>query len=430
MRIFIGVRNIAGYGSRLAQGFEQLGVQATFVDLSSNVYGYGSGDAPNLLVRLTQFCAARQHVAKGKNRAQRAFWLAGEALLRVPLLLWALWNFDTFIFFFRTSFLQLYDLPLLKLFKKKVIFVLLGSDARPAYINGALATDTQPATLRRVMRLTRAIKREIALMERYADVMVSHPLYAQFQTRPFVGIVFIALPFMLPQTAPSPAVHEHDRRDRVRILHAPSRPEAKGTPLIRQAVANLQAKGYPIDLIELTGVSNETVLQELARCDFVFDQGYSDVFMPTFATEAAFFGKAVLIAGYELAELCRRLPPDVVPPVVMVHPDAIQAAVERLVADQEYREAQGRQCQAFVERYCTPAVVAERYLRLIQGDIPSQWLCDPTDTPFLYGFGMPAARLSQFLRAYVEHGGRGVLGLTEKPELESAFLALAMADQD
>jgi hypothetical protein len=417
MRVFIGLTEISGYCTRLNQGFKQIGVPTTFIDLGSRYHQYGGDDLPNALVRVTKYCASRQREAKAKGKRGRLFWLALEVLLRFPLLLWALWTHDVFIFMYKASFLFLYDLPILKLFGKKLIFTFVGTDVRPPYINGVIATDTQPATVRRAAKLAKNIKWEVGQIERYADVIGSHPLYAQFQTKPFVKLVYIGLPFSPQEAARRLSTTTREADGRIRILHSPSRPEAKGSPIIRAAVANLQAKGYPIDLIELTGVPNEVVLHELATCDFVFDQAYSDVFMSTFSTEAVFFGKAVIVAGYELEKLRDALPPGIMPPVLAVHPDAVEAAVEKLITDPDYRNQLGVQARQFVETHWTPERVARQYLRLIEGDIPPEWIQDGMDTPYIYGGGISEVRLRAFLRAYLDYGGRAALHLDAKPEL-------------
>jgi glycosyltransferase involved in cell wall biosynthesis len=430
MRIFLGLTDVSGYASQLKRGFQQHGIEVTLINLGNRYLQHGGDDIPNLLVRLARYCADHQRAAKGKNRIRRIFWLTGEGILRVLLLIWALVHYDAFIFLYKSSFLFLYDLPLYKLFGKKLIFVMVGSDARPPYINGVLATDTQPRTLRRIVHLTKIIKRQIKQIERYADVIVSHPLFAQFETRPFIGHIFIAFPSFPPDFTPTLISAEPTKQHRVRILHAPSRPEAKGTPLIREAVAHLQAKGFPVDLVEITGLPNAVVLRELAACDFVFDQAYSDAFMPGLATEAAFFGKAVVIAGYELGELSLHLPAEVVPPVLFVHPSEIEAAVEKLITDESFRDELGHKCKSFVENYATPEAVAARYLRLLRDDIPAEWISNPMDSLYVYGGGIPEVKLISFLQAYLEYGGREALGLSERPDLEARFLNLASRIQN
>jgi len=73
--------------------------------------------------------------------------------------------------------------------------------------------------------------------------------------------------------------------DRIKILHAPSNPLIKGTQIIRADVKRLQSEGYPVDYVELLGVSNEHVFQQLITSHIVINELYS--MMPgVFAVEA------------------------------------------------------------------------------------------------------------------------------------------------
>ena len=59
------------------------------------------------------------------------------------------------------------------------------------------------------------------------------------------------------------------------IVHAPSSPIIKGTPLVRAAIAKLREEGYDFEYVELTGMSNSTVLSEMARAHIVMGHFYS-----------------------------------------------------------------------------------------------------------------------------------------------------------
>jgi glycosyltransferase involved in cell wall biosynthesis len=63
-----------------------------------------------------------------------------------------------------------------------------------------------------------------------------------------------------------------EQRARIRIAHAPSSPQLKGTHYIREAVAELVAAGQLIELVELTGMTHDGVLKALAASDIVVDQ--------------------------------------------------------------------------------------------------------------------------------------------------------------
>jgi glycosyltransferase involved in cell wall biosynthesis len=88
----------------------------------------------------------------------------------------------------------------------------------------------------------------------------------------------------LPQSVPVAAIQAgagperrprrmtRERSARIRLAHAPSSPQLKGTHHIRQAVAELEAAGRPVELVELTGMAHSDVLKALAASDIVIDQ--------------------------------------------------------------------------------------------------------------------------------------------------------------
>ncbi len=62
---------------------------------------------------------------------------------------------------------------------------------------------------------------------------------------------------------------------RVRIVHGPSSPLIKGTPLVRAAIKKLQLEGYDFEYKELIGVSNHVMLASLAEAHVVLNEFYA-----------------------------------------------------------------------------------------------------------------------------------------------------------
>jgi hypothetical protein len=186
---------------------------------------------------------------------------------------------------------------------------------------------------------------------------------------------------------------------------------------------NLQAKGYPIDYIELIAKPNVEVLKELACCDFVVDQLNGDGPISGFGTEAAFFGKPA-INGTHTTDAWEIYADDQIPLVHHCHNDAIESAIEELIIDEKLRVELGKRAQQFVRSRWTPKKVAERYMRLIQGDIPDDWMYDPRNLRYVHGYG-PENQIRQAVRAVIEMGGKEALRLSDKPELEQRFVEFA-----
>jgi hypothetical protein len=64
---------------------------------------------------------------------------------------------------------------------------------------------------------------------------------------------------------------------RVKVVHGPSSPLIKGTPLVRAAIKKLQMEGYDFEYKELIGVSNLVMLEALVDAHVVLNEFYAFV---------------------------------------------------------------------------------------------------------------------------------------------------------
>lgn len=447
MRIFIGLTEVSGYYANLKRGFDELGVPATYVTLHAHPFGYGELGGQTGLPALARYCVERRVALANRRSLRGAFWLAMVLLTRVPLLLWALARFDVFILGGGSSFLRRVELPLLRLLGKRVIYMFHGTDSRPGYIDGfcegiprlsespfeelSARAERDPdaaaelaARVRGYLKATRRRWSNVRWVERFADVVISHPAHGHFHTRPFAMSLIVGLPYQFRGSAAGASGRSPDP-SAVRVLHSPSQPEGKGTYAIRRAIEAVRRRGVAIELVEITGRPNAEVLEELRRCDFVVDQAFSDYPMAAFAMEAAFFGKPAVVGGYYADRVGSEIAEEWIPPTEFCHPDRIAEAIERLARDPAYREDLGARARDFVQRNWAAREVAARYLRLIRGDVPREWLFDPREVRYALGIGQPEVRTRAILRAILERHGTEALRLTDKPDLEALFVALA-----
>ena len=446
MKVFIGLHEIAGYNSRLKQGFSELGLKADFITLAPHRFAYGGQDKPNRFLRALiwmrenrnkkwKFKGFRVRLG-GRTWHFRGFLVPVKPLFYLfylvspPIFLLAVIRYDAFIFGFGTGFyffklVPFPDLPLLKLLGKRIIFVFFGTDARPSYLNGAelLRDGDASPTVEQCVERTRNKKRKIRMIEKYADVIISHPPYSYLFLRPFVQFLVMGIPAV--HTGGTSVTNASAAGKDIRIVHAPSRPESKGTPKIREAIENLKRKGHKFEYVEIVNQPHAVVKDELQRCDFVVDQCYSDTPMAVFATEAASFGKPAVVGGYARAVLEDVVPPERLPPSLYCHPDEIEQAIERLVVDDAFRLELGEKAREFVETNWAPRKVAERFLRLIKGEVPEDWLIDPKEFLYVHSAGMPDERGRESVRAVLEWGGREALCVSDKPELERMLVEFA-----
>ena len=96
-----------------------------------------------------------------------------------------------------------------------------------------------------------------------------------------------------------------------------------------------------------------------------------------------------------------------------------------LIMDVNYRRTLGVAAQTFVRDKWSAELVAEKYLKLIGGDIPENWWLDPKDVIYLQGCGQSEEQTKENIRRLVKAYGVKALQLSHRPHLEQAFLEFA-----
>jgi len=418
MRVFLGILEIAGYYRSLKEGLIEIGIPVNFVALDDHPFGYGGDDQPNILVRLLKSAVRRK---RKSSPFFRPLWMVLQFILRVSVVCWAVFHFDVFVFGAGFSLVYLLELPFLYILRKRIFFVFHGTDARPPYLSGStIHAGIDPQILE---QKTNRLRKRLSWIERWATV-ISHPSYGHFHNTPFIATPFLGVPFRSEdqfrsaQKVSSP----------IRILHSPSNPYAKGTNIIRFTVSKLKSKGIDIDLVEIIGQPHAAVMEELRNCDFVIDQLYSDGLMPGFATEAAAFGRPVIVGGYELNRQKTWLPPYLIPPSYICEPDMLEESIEALATNPELRHRLGEQGRQFVQSYYSPMSVAKAFVCLFKNEIPKEWWFTPDHVSHIYGYGIPKEALRDYLRTYINHCGTEGLHLDDKPVLRDQIVRFANGD--
>lgn len=411
--VFLGPVEIAGYFARLRLGFESLGVRTLYVDLSDHAFAYAESPAAPFEVRLT--IAANRRLAD-RTRG-RPLWKAVSVGARAMLLARALLTCDAFVFGSGHTLFGRRELRLVRMLGKKVIVVFFGSEVRPSYLDGVETAASIPAR-DRFAQLDREKRRRIRQLEGHATAIICHPPMAQFLRRPYVAWLDIGIP-TLPVEAASP-----QSRLAVRILHAPSHAGAKGTDVVRDAVARLTDAGMEIDYAELQSAKNDRVRDALLDADLVIDQLYSDTPMAVLASEAAAAGKAAVVGALDWEWILADRHPESIPPTVRCTPETFESTLRELVGSRASRESAGRTAREFVRTRWRPEQVAERYLSVIHGRTPPDWLRTPVAVRYATGAGLSRDRLRANLRLMASRS-LDPFGVGDKPELEARMLELA-----
>lgn len=418
-RIFIGPVEISGYFKNVAYGMRALGEDVTFVTFLTHHFGYG-GENRSCLVDIIKWLSSRRAKTPRRLFFKKTFWVILNEIALVAYFVIAALKYDIFIFGFGQSLLRgNLDLPILRLLGKRIIFNMAsGAELRPPYIDGAYHDGNGRPSLTVLKKLTNSSRSRIRKIEKYANVIIVAPYTSHFSSCCMVNSMAIGFPFSVEFSNNIGSV----KKEPIRVLHSPSNPVAKGTEVIRVVVNRLIDNGYNIDYIELIGRSNADVLEALKNCDFVIDQLYSDTPLAGFANEAAWFGKPAVVGGYGLRELRNYVPEGMFPPSQICHPDDLEAAVEQLIVDPVYRENLGEEARDFVKSKWSSERVAERYLRLINDDVPDSWILDPVDVSYLHGAGLSENRVKENIAELVQEYGVAVLQLSHRPDLERAFI--------
>jgi glycosyltransferase involved in cell wall biosynthesis len=418
MKIFMGLGEVSGNYKNLKQGFEKIGVECTFINLSGHKFNYGGDDVPNNLVELAKWLSYKRISTPKSSLFKKIFWSTLQEFTKGILFIWAITKFDVFIFSSYSTFLRFYDYPILKFFNKKIITQFHGSDIRPPYINGKYMSKEVNIGVSNSIKLSKKIKKRLEIIEKYADHIISIPPQSQFLKKPFIVRLFLGL--SLNENSIIQQTFKPNKK--IRILHAPSNPHVKGTKDIREAISNLKARGFDFDYIEISGVSNSTVVEEISKSDFVIDQLYSDYPLPRFATEAAMLCKPSIVGGYAQNLWEELLPKDQMPTSIYCLPENIETEIEKLLTDHEFRVQMGEKARGFIERQWDSTKVAIRYLEVIEGKFPDSWLYDPLDINYFKGVGLNEVEIKHTFSSIIDEYGINGLQLNDKKQLEELIL--------
>lgn len=417
LRVCIGMGEIAGWGVALEKGLQKQGCCANFYSRKRHPFMYREKE--NKISRFLQCCDDNLN----ENLHNGILHFLGRVVqefLMLLFLFYTLCKYNIFVFIFHNTILwHELDLPILKLFHKKVIIIECGDDIRPPYISGSAILHNQ---LVDIVRDTKKQKAKAVWSEKYANYIISHPPMALLHEKPCIQMEA----FGLINNIESYQLEENWRDDNgvTTILHAPSVTWIKGTEEIRKIIYELQEEGYRIKYIEIQGKTNEEVIAALKICDFVVDQVYSDTPLAGFATEAAHFGKPAVVGGEYASYIAQELSSQWIAPSVYVIPSQMKHAIRNLIENVTYRRELGKRAYAFVHNYWEKSQVIERLLRIIHDDIPPEYFFDPKDIQYIYGGYTSLENIQNTIRQIISIYGVDALQINDKPNIKMAYSRL------
>lgn len=413
--IFMGLTNIAGYFSKLKIGFDELGINSYLFDVTSDPFSYTNSSEVNKYVQFLRYLYVIH--SKYSNKIVKLIFIAIYKLCLFPIFIWSIFKFDVFIFGFNHSFYRLYDLPILKFFNKKIIFVYLGSDSRPPYMSG-IDLIIKKKSLEELFSKTKKIKNKIHFVEKYADYVINNPASGQFHQKNFINWMCIGMPTILYDFDSN---NFSSKKNEIRIIHAPTRPITKGSAIFSEIIQRLQLK-YNINYIELVGKSNSEVLDELKRCDFVLDEIYSDIPIAGLSSEAAAFKKISIVAGYYNEKIKNDVKDNYLPPSLFINPSDIEENIINLIENKYKISVLGKEIFDFIAENWSSKEIANKFSMLINDKFPEEWLYNTMDNSYIYGYGISKEELKkQYIEIYNKFGIEG-FQLEHNPKLEKKVI--------
>jgi hypothetical protein len=151
-----------------------------------------------------------------------------------------------------------------------------------------------------------------------------------------------------------------------RLGHSPSRRLRKATDVLIAVVKELQKQGLKIELVLMEGMRHEQVIRTKATCDALFDS--FSLGIQCSGLEAAAMEMPVIAGDSHVAKEYReRL--GAVPYTYANEANELKDVIERLVTDQDYRQAEAARVSTYCVTFHDEAAVALRYLDLLDNAI-------------------------------------------------------------
>ena len=247
-----------------------------------------------------------------------------------------------------------------------------GDDCRPISKGPAFTGSTGLRDRLRVGIHDGLMRRHVARASRICDrVFCLNP-----DLIPFVpDVEFVPYASIDWRDIPVPA---EGRQDRLRIVHAPSDTDIKGTAFVMRAREILGEEKYEWRIVR--GVDTATVGQELDQADLVLDQ-FRIGWYGALAVEAMARGVPTLcwLDPVDTARLPAVFTDSI--PIVSCTGSELPDAVEALEGDELRRRDLGRSSRGFVQRFHDPRRIAEAFMRVFRNPGTPYWSAMDTTSP-------------------------------------------------
>ena len=298
MKILVGTFEVAGYYSRLMQGFGEIGVKADFYQVIPHSMCYKACKSSFLIQNANAICGFLDKLRYKDTLIIKIVRRCISALVYF----YSLFFYTHYIYAAATSYLPWHlDYRISRFCGNKILCIYHGSDSRPSYLDGSENSWSNEVDIHKLYKLTKDKKNQTVKIDRLANHVIDTFLNSHFHVRKCIHYLTVGIPLTDYGDC---LERKNDERDKFVILHCPSIKKVKGTDSIIKVLEILQKEIPYIEFQLLTGMPQEKVAEAIKNADLVIDQLYSDTPMAHFAAECAALGKPVIVGGYGWGENC------------------------------------------------------------------------------------------------------------------------------
>jgi len=263
-------------------------------------------------------------------------------------------RYDIFHFHFGGSLLPgNIDLPILKFFGKKIVMHYYGSDIRRSDI----AINYVYFKINELQKIYSGKEdisksKKIQKIQKYANITIVDD-YPLLMYSPNSIVVHMAI-----DIAKFDFIGCENQNEKIKIVHAPSNREKKGTKYVLPVIDRLLEEKYNIDFILVENKTNDEVKEICKKADIIIDQLLLESH-GVFLIENMAFGKPVLC---RIDEKLMKYYQDI--PILRTDPDNIYENLKLLIENPDLRKELGEKGRKYVEENHDSKKIAKQVLEI------------------------------------------------------------------
>lgn len=317
-RILIAGNEIGGQMQLLSETFRSMGYKATSVAFNEDFRNFKND------IKINQ-----------KN------WFK-----RLLFFVYAIKNYDVFHFFWGISLVSIWrfhliDLPILKLFGKKIIPHFRGLDIVDiAYFDYLRSKNDGKGVTKPELSRPDQLKKLKKWRKYSNEILVSEPDLFEVVPDAILSPQIIDLQYW--QKSPHNTIIKNDI---ITIVHPPTSRRKKGTEYVLEAVENLKDKGYKIELILIENLESDKVKEIYEKADIGIDQLLYGWHGKVSCELMAMKIPTICYLDNDLIKYRKDIP------IVNANPKNVQSIIENLIINKSLRDEIGIKSLEYVKKY-------------------------------------------------------------------------------